>query len=158
MSPTHVDELRGSLRAEPCACGGWVAADPDYPMQGMQAHQEGEQHRGWIGAGMDALALRALEANLLPQPIFIILGPVPCHDCGRLLVYGHTAYTRLEKLAPIWRNVDGHRHDCELERPNAIAASMTPLLSDDVRICGEQRRDAGVEMPVQIVGWNGLWR
>lgn len=68
MSPTHVDELRGSLRAEPCACGGWVAADPDYPMEGVQQHQASEAHRCWrMRGGMVQIDLWWADRGLLVE-------------------------------------------------------------------------------------------
>ena len=76
----------------PCACGGIIRANPDDPVPAMREHNASPLHLAW----------RA-ERRESPPLARILLGPVPCHGCGRSLTWN----------GYVWRDaIEQLRHRC----------------------------------------------
>ena len=86
------------------ACEEWLPADEEF-----WRRRKGYARCRFCWQEVD----RAAQQRLRDNRRRLILGPVPCHDCHRLVSYGTTCEYPSMEVAPLWRNADTWRvHRC----------------------------------------------
>jgi hypothetical protein len=104
--------MSAALRLDPelgterycAACQEWLPADEEF-----WRVRRGYGRCRFCWQEMD----RAAQQRIRTRRRRVILGPVPCHECRRPVVYGTTCDWPNDDMAPRWRDVATHRiHRC----------------------------------------------